>query len=99
METNKNILNRIEDQIIEHLGYDFDYLTIKSKKPQYSIPRQIAMYLIDENTELPHRLISSIFGLQRYSVCNAKKPINDLIETDKEYRDIVNNIRSQLNVT
>jgi chromosomal replication initiator protein len=96
MKTNKNILNRIEKQIKHHFGYDFDYLTIKSRKPQYSIPRQISMYLIDEYTELPHRLISSIFSIDRSNVCNSRKLINNLIETDKEYRDLINDIRSQL---
>jgi len=60
-------------------------LKSKSRKRETVFPRQVAMYLMKEFTNLPLKSIGYHFGGRDHStVIHAVQTISDMLETDKD---------------
>lgn len=58
----------------------------KSRKREHVIPRQIIFYLVGKFTGLGTVDIAEIFGKDHATFIHARKVINNLYETDKNFR-------------
>ena len=66
--------------VSEHTGVPYDLMKTKSKKREYTEPRQICMYLIQKYTKLSLRLIGLKFGGKNHStVKHACQKVEDLM--------------------
>lgn len=99
---NKISVNKlIESEIISKFGYDFKELQVKSRKRKYVLPRQITMYLINEfsekkNHDISFVRIAKIFDINRGTVRHSIKTINNFIETDSVIRDMIKEIKNNI---
>lgn len=69
-----------------------------AKKPKYSIPRQIGMKILSENTGMLDGDIGNIFNRDRSTVNHACKAIQDLIDTDYKFRNRYQSIIEMMKV-
>jgi chromosomal replication initiation ATPase DnaA len=90
------ILNKIERQIIQEFGYNFEDLRTEERNRKFAKPRQVAMYFIEKLSELSNSQIANIFNRDRTNVYQSKKIINNLIESDKDMIRIGNDIDERL---
>jgi chromosomal replication initiator protein len=67
-----------------------------SRAKQFSLPRQIAMYLIRRYSNLGFREVSQIFDKDHSTAVHAYQKIESEIETDPELKRNVEAIREQL---
>ena len=68
------------------------------RNAEITLPRQVAMYLCREETDLSLPKIGKLFGNRHYStVIHAVEKIESLLKTDEEMRDVIDHIRSKLN--
>jgi chromosomal replication initiator protein len=79
--------------ITEHFGVRIADLKSKSRLRSYVIPRQVAMYLAKELTNLSLKSIGYHFGGRDHStVIHAIQTVNDLMDTNKEMKDTVSKL-------
>lgn len=72
-------------------------MTSKSRKGPFVKGRQIAHYLIMKHTKMSLTDTGKIFGGRDHStVIYSVNTVNDLMDTDKKYKDLVNKIENLL---
>lgn len=72
-------------------------LKTKSRKREIVGPRHIAMFFISRYTKLSLESVGSIFGHYDHStVIHAKKTVNNLMDTDKRYRERIHMIEESI---
>jgi chromosomal replication initiator protein len=87
----------IQQMVAEHFGVQVSDLKDKSRKKEVVMPRQIAMYLTKEHTDLALKSIGYHFGGRDHStVIHSIQTINDILETDKEIKEAVLELRKNL---
>jgi chromosomal replication initiator protein len=68
------------------------------RNAEITLPRQVAMYLCREETDLSLPKIGKLFGNRHYStVIHAVEKIESRLKNDEEMRDVIDHIRSKLN--
>lgn len=73
-------------------------ITGKSQKRDNAVPRQIAMFLIKNNTKLSLKKIGSYFSNRDHStVIHSIELINDLYGLDKQLTDKMNKVIKSIN--
>lgn len=77
-------------------GIDICYIKDRSRLREKVITRQICMYLLVKLTRLSLSQIGYLFNKDHSTVLHAKKTIQDLIDTDKEMKNKVDDI--ELNI-
>lgn len=97
MDTNKDpIVNLIKCEIIRKYGYTFEVLETKSRKMDFRVPRQIAMYLLKTYTRLTLDEIGHLFKKKHTTVLHACEVVENFIDTEKLFRaqiqEIINKI-------
>lgn len=95
MELNEKA-KQIEEFIINTYGYKFEDLKIKSRKQQYVQARYVAIYLLQEYTNYQYGSIAALFNKKRCSIYTAIDVINDRIDTEKNFKELINEIKKQL---
>lgn len=106
--TLKSIVNDQEkelsvDNILEAVTshFDVDMLTLKGKcrKKENVFPRQVAMYMLKELTNLPLKSIGYHFGGRDHStVIHAVQSISEAMESDKNVAKTVRNLFNRFNI-
>jgi len=92
-------IDRVQKLVCEFFGIDQDRLQEKTKKREIVQVRQIAMYFCRE-LDYTHKSIGLQFGGRDHStVVHAIKSVNNLIETDPNYRNRVDEIRRQVHLS
>jgi len=86
----------ILNAVCKHYGIKMKELKGTSRAKQYSLPRQIAMYLIRRYANLGFREVSQIFDKDHSTAVHACQKIESEIETDPELKRNVEAIREQL---
>ena len=87
----------IQKTVCEYYGLDVDSLQSKTRKREIVQARQIAMYLSKNLTNSSLSAIGSKIGKKDHStVLHACKTISNLIETDREFKNQLREIESQL---
>ena len=78
-------VDSILDAVTNHFEVNMTDLKSKSRKRETVFPRQVAMYLMKEFTNLPLKSIGYHFGGRDHStVIHAVQTISDMLETDKD---------------
>jgi chromosomal replication initiator protein len=86
----------IMNAVCKHYGLKLKDLKGTSRAKQFSVPRQIAMYLIRRYANLGFREISQIFGKDHSTAVHAYQKIEVEIESDQELKRHIETIREQL---
>ncbi|UBM61003.1 chromosomal replication initiator protein DnaA [Marinilongibacter aquaticus] len=96
-ESEKEVnIDTIVSVVTEHYGVRIADLKSKSRLRSIVIPRQIAMYLTKELTNLSLKSIGYHFGGRDHStVIHAIQTVNDLMDTDKDMHETVNKLMQQ----
>lgn len=94
----QTVENLIENEIFNKFGYKFNDLKTISRRKEYKEARQIAMYLLRNNTNFPLMGIGDVFNRRHATVMHANKVIGVLIESDdrcltKYDRELVKDIK------
>lgn len=91
-------IDRVQKLVCEYFGINQHRLHEKTKKREIVQVRQLAMYLCRE-LDYTHKAIGLQFGGRDHStVVHAIKSVNNLIETDNNYRNRVADIRRKVHL-
>ena len=90
-------IDRIQQIVCEFFDQDQDLLRAKTRKREVVQTRQIAMYFCKELTQNSLKSIGLQFGGRDHStVIHANRSVNNQIETNPRYREMVGEIRRLL---
>ena len=91
----------VVDNILEKVAFTFGVTVeqIKSERRDANInsARQAAMYIIREITEISQPEIGKIFGRNHSTVNNSLKNVQQRIEKDSKYKNLINEIIKNIN--
>lgn len=90
---NDQIINTVKN----YLQVDEKNIYSRCRKREYTEARQIIMYFLREQHPKPKvTVIGKAFDRDHSSVCYAINTVNDLIDTDKNFRAKINDIAELL---
>jgi chromosomal replication initiator protein len=91
-------LKRIMEVVCEYFGLTPKEIKSEKRVKSIILPRQIAMYLSRELTSSSLNSIALEFGGKDHTtVLHAYKKIKDLIEEDKNLKDVIESLKEKLN--
>jgi len=86
----------IQKSISDYYGIHADELKAKTRKKEIVIARQLAMYFSKEFTQHSLKSIGYHFGGRDHStVIHAVQTVNDMIDTDANFRNAVNELKKK----
>ncbi len=86
----------IQKSVSEYYGIHADELKAKTRKKEIVIARQLAMYFSKEFTQHSLKSIGYHFGGRDHStVIHAVQTVNDMIDTDANFRNAVNELKKK----
>jgi len=89
----------ILDVVTNHFDVDLDTLRGKCRKKENVFPRQIAMYMLKELTNLPLKSIGYHFGGRDHStVIHAVQAVSEAMETDQSVEKTIRNLFTRFNL-
>lgn len=92
-----NTVEKIRDMVCDYFALSVDAISTKSRKREVVQARQIAMYLSKQHTKNSLASIGEIIGKRDHAtVLHACKIVNDLMETDKQFKMSVQEIERKL---
>ncbi|MCB0835985.1 MAG: chromosomal replication initiator protein DnaA [Bacteroidetes bacterium] len=92
-------IDAIQQIVGDHLDVEVELMKAKTRKRDIVQARQIAMFFAKEMTRHSLKSIGSHFGGRDHStVIHALQTVNDLIATDKYFKQNVNEIRKRLSL-
>lgn len=90
-------VEKIRDLVCSHFNLEIDAILTSSRKREVVQARQIAMYLSKQYTKNSLSSIGQTIGKRDHAtVLHACKQVNDLISTDKSFRNSVLEIEAKL---
>jgi chromosomal replication initiator protein len=93
-------VDNILDVITLHFDVDLQTLQGKCRKKENVFPRQVAMYMLKELTNLPLKSIGYHFGGRDHStVIHAVQSISEAMETDKSVEKTVRKLFNRFNLS
>ena len=88
----------ILEVVSEHFGITVDQIMSKSRSNDVAKPRQIAMYLCKQLTELTHDSIGQLLGGRDHStVIHGIKKVSDECSSDKNFKQTLETVRKKIN--
>ncbi len=97
VKSKKRNVDNIINAVAKTFGVSSDEIISDSRKREIIVPRQIAMYLSREMTELSFQKIGLYFGNKNHStVMSSCKKISDLIKTDEHLSSTIVNIKEKI---
>lgn len=88
----------IVEVVSEHFGITVNQIMSKSRSNDIAKPRQIAMYLCKNMTDLPLNSIGQLLGGRDHSTVNhGIKKVTDEMSSDPNYKQTVEAIRKKIN--
>lgn len=93
-------LESIQDLIANHFNLDVENLKSKSRKRHIVTARQLAMYFVKKYTDHSLKNIGDAFGGRDHStVIYSCRTVNDLLDTDKEFHQLVNELEKKIRMS
>ncbi len=90
-------IDRIIETVCQHLEISFDRFNSSERTREIAQARQIAMYLAKQHTKAPLTSIGAAIGGRNHAtVLHSCKAVANLIETDKSFRALVEEIEKQV---
>ena len=94
-----NVAN-IQNIVAEHFGLPVARISSKTRKREVVMARQVAMYLSKNLTDEPLKAIGEEFGGRDHStVIYAIKAVQDLLDTDQEFRSSMQSLEKKIKMT
>lgn len=91
-------IDLIKDVVVDYYNLQKEDMTSKKRTQKIAFPRQIAMYLSRELTELSLPHIGEEFGGRDHTtVIHAYNKIEQKIEEDDEFSKVINKIKAKIN--
>ncbi|MCF8001519.1 MAG: chromosomal replication initiator protein DnaA [Halanaerobiales bacterium] len=91
-------IDLIKDVVVDYYNLNKEDMTSKKRTQKIAFPRQIAMYLSRELTELSLPHIGEEFGGRDHTtVIHAYNKIEEKIEEDDEFSKVINKIKGRIN--
>jgi chromosomal replication initiator protein len=88
---------RIRSTVANHYKIKISDMDSPKRNAEITLPRQVAMYLCRENTDLSLPKIGKLFGNRHYStVIHAVEKIEEMLKNDEELIDNMELIKSKL---
>lgn len=88
-----NTIIGIQKAVCNYYNIDLQKLHANTRKREYVLPRQIAMYFCKKLTKLSFREIGENIGNKDHAtVIFAIKTIKNLIETNRQFRNQINEL-------
>ena len=88
---------KIRSIVAKHYKIKVSDMDSKKRNAEIALPRQIAMYLCREETELSFPKIGKLFGGKHYStVIHSHEKIKDLYENDESFHDEIENLKEKI---
>ena len=89
---------RIRSIVANHYKIKIADMDSPKRNAEITLPRQVAMYLCRETTDLSLPKIGKLFGNRHYStVIHAVEKIEESIKTDDELKENIDTIKAKLN--
>jgi len=89
-------LDFIQKTVAEHFGVSLDLMKAKTRKKEVVTARQVAMYFAKEHTSHSLKSIGHNFGGRDHStVIHSVQTVSDLIDSDKNFRSIIQELRKK----
>lgn len=82
--------------VVQHYGLSFDDLLRRSRMIEFRIPRQVAMYLLHKTLGMGCASVGSLFNMHHTTAMHTFKKIQDLIDTDENFRNEVRGIKENI---
>ena len=100
METSVNLtIDQIQEIVCEYFDMDQDLVRAKTRKREVVQARQVAMYFAKQLTQHSLKTIGLQFGGRDHStVIHANQSVNNQIETNNKFREMVDEIRHKIDV-
>lgn len=93
----KITIEDITDIVCDYFNMPVDYIRSKTRKREVVQARQIAMFFSKSLTKLSLTSIGSQIGQKDHAtVLHACKTVNNLIDTDKQFRNEINEINKRI---
>ena len=92
-------IDQIQAIVCEYFDLDQDLVRAKTRKREVVQARQLAMYFSKQLTHHSLKTIGLQFGGRDHStVIHANRTVNDHLETDPKYREMVRSLKQQLDL-
>jgi chromosomal replication initiator protein len=92
-------IEHIQRLVGDHLNITLEQIKSKTRKREVVQARQISMFFAKKLTNSSLSVIGKHFGNRDHStVIHACQTVNDLVDTDKEYMNMVNEIQKIINI-
>ena len=94
---NMRLVDYIIKLVAKYYNIEDDFVNTKSRKRELCFPRQVAMYLIKENTNLSYGYIGGIFnGKDHATIVHAKRTVFNLMQSDKKINEDVKKLQKEI---
>lgn len=88
---------RIRSIVAKHYKIKVSDMDSKKRNAEIALPRQVAMYLCRETTDLSLPKIGKLFGGKHYStVIHSHDKIRDMYNTDSFFKDEINSLMAKI---
>ena len=90
----ETLLKETEKIVLKEYGVEMNDFknNIKKKSLEYAHSRQLVMYIMKNHTAASFSRIGSIYGKNHSTTINAVRMVNNRIETEKGFTDILNRV-------
>ncbi len=82
--------------VAKYFEMDADSLLSKNKSQEFIIPRQIAMYMVREMTNLSFPQIGKFFGKDHSTVMHATKKLEEKMKTDNDLKTQIQDVKNSI---
>jgi chromosomal replication initiator protein len=93
-------IEKIQNVVCDYFNIPIDLLRAKTRRQEVVIARQIAMYIAKETTNSSLKTIGMHFGGRDHStVIHACQAVEELVKSNKNYKQSIEQIRRKLELT
>ncbi len=82
--------------VAKYFEMDTESLLSKNKSQEYIVPRQIAMYMVREMTNLSFPQIGKFFGKDHSTIMHATKKLEEKMKTDNDLKTQIQDVKNSI---
>ena len=98
--SNELNVGHIQNLVADYFDIPVDRMKSKTRKREVVTARQVAMFLCKNHTSEPLKSIGEQFGGRDHStVIYSIRSVQDLIDTDKEFKKIVKELQKKIKMS
>lgn len=82
--------------VCQHYGITLGEMQVRCRKRQIVVPRQVAMYLLNKMLGIGCADVARVFKLHHTTAIHNFKLVQDLIDTNEEFRNEIRGIKENI---